>query len=75
MDASSTHTGIIKKVLDQRGFGFIIADTALGRDVYFKIKDIVGFPAIKSLPPDTKVTFKLTEYQSGFRATQVKSVQ
>jgi cold shock protein len=73
MDANTTHTGTIKKILDERGFGFIIPD-ALGRDVYFQVKDLVGFPAVKSLPDDTKVTFKLTEHQKGLRATQVKSV-
>jgi cold shock CspA family protein len=72
--ANDTHTGLIKKVLEQRGFGFIVADSALGRDVFFQVKDLVGFPAVKSLPAETRVSFRLVEHPNGFRATHVRAI-
>lgn len=73
---SQGNTGVIKKFFEESsnrsgGFGFIVADAALGRDVFFHITDVAGYPERKTVPVDAKVSYDLFEHPKGFRARKV----
>jgi len=62
------HTGIIKKVVRERGFGFI-SDTD-GREVFFHQSGLVGiqFDALKE---EQKVEFEIENSPKGPRAISI----
>ena len=62
------HTGIIKKVIRDRGFGFI-SDTD-GREIFFHQSSLSGI-TFESLNSDTKVTFDVENTPKGPRAINV----
>ena len=66
------HKGKIKKVVRDRGFGFI-ADTD-GREVFFHRSSIVETP-FESLTEDQDVEFDVETSDKGPRAQNVRVVQ
>ncbi|MFA5271294.1 MAG: cold shock domain-containing protein [Candidatus Omnitrophota bacterium] len=66
------HTGKIKKVIQERGFGFI-SDTD-GREVFFHQSGLVDvqFGALKE---EQKVEFEIEDSPKGPRAINVKIVK
>jgi len=62
------HTGKIKKVIRERGFGFI-SDTD-GREVFFHQNGLVGVQ-IDSLKEEQKVEFDIEDSPKGPRAINV----
>ncbi len=66
------HTGKIKKVVRERGFGFI-SDTD-GREVFFHQSSLVGttFDALKE---DQSVEFEIEDSPKGPRAVSVSVVK
>ena len=59
--------GTIKKVISERGFGFIAADD--GKEYFFH-RD--GFPEFDSVRGGEKVSFQVESSPKGPRANQVK---
>jgi CspA family cold shock protein len=62
------HTGTIKKVVRDRGFGFI-SDTD-GRELFFHQSSLVGV-AFDRLSGDEKVTFEVENSPKGPRAVNI----
>lgn len=65
------HTGKIKKLVKDRGFGFI-SDTD-GREVFFHHSGVVGVQ-MDSLNEDQEVTFDVQNSEKGPRAINIKVV-
>lgn len=65
------HTGKIKKLVRDRGFGFI-ADTD-GREVFFHSSSLVGME-FTALSEDQAVEFEVETSDKGPRAANVKAV-
>ena len=66
------HTGTIKKLVRDRGFGFI-SDTD-GREVFFHQSSIIG-SSFDALSGDEKVQFEIENSAKGPRAVNVSIVQ
>ncbi|MFH0826581.1 MAG: cold shock domain-containing protein [Candidatus Omnitrophota bacterium] len=66
------HTGKIKKVVRERGFGFI-SDTD-GREVFFHQSGLVDTP-FDSLKEEQKVEFEIENSPKGPRAINVHVLQ
>jgi len=66
------HTGKIKKIVSERGFGFI-NDTD-GREVFFHQSGLVG-AQFSDLNEDTQVEFEIEESPKGPRAVNVHVVK
>ena len=66
------HTGRIKKLIRERGFGFI-SDTD-GREVFFHQSGLVG-TAFDALKGDENVQFEVEKTDKGPRAVNVSVVQ
>jgi CspA family cold shock protein len=66
------HTGKIKKVVRERGFGFI-SDTD-GRELFFHQSSIMD-AQFDSLKEDQEVEFEVEKSPKGPRAVNVKIVQ
>ncbi|MCG8430975.1 MAG: cold shock domain-containing protein [Candidatus Omnitrophica bacterium] len=66
------HTGTIKKLVRDRGFGFI-SDTD-GREVFFHQSSIIG-SSFDALTGDEKVQFEIENSAKGPRAVNVSIVQ
>lgn len=66
------HTGTIKKLVRERGFGFI-SDTD-GREVFFHQSSIVG-ATFDSLQGNEKVEFEIEKSPKGPRAVNVQIAQ
>jgi CspA family cold shock protein len=66
------HTGKIKKVISDRGFGFI-SDTD-GREVFFHKGALVDV-AFESLAPGQAVTFEVEQSEKGPRAVDMRLAQ
>ena len=66
------HTGTIKKLIRERGFGFISATD--GREVFFHQSSLVGtsFDALKG---DESVEFEVEKTDKGPRAVKVSIVK
>ena len=65
---TTMHTGKIKKVVRERGFGFI-NDTD-GREVFFHQSSLVGI-TIDALTGDEEVSFEVEDSPKGPRAVNV----
>lgn len=65
------HTGKIKKIVRERGFGFI-SDTD-GQEVFFHQSGIVG-EDLSALSEDQEVEFQVENSAKGPRATDVKAI-
>ncbi|MDD5432232.1 MAG: cold shock domain-containing protein [Candidatus Omnitrophica bacterium] len=65
------HTGKIKKVVLDRGFGFI-SDTD-GREVFFHKSSLIG-EKFENLTEETKVEFEIEKSDKGPRAIDIKVV-
>jgi len=65
------HTGKIKKIISDRGFGFI-SDTD-GREVFFHQNAVADaqFPALKE---NTRVEFDIEDSPKGPRAINVRAI-
>jgi CspA family cold shock protein len=59
--------GVIKKIVVDRGFGFIKGDD--GKDVFFHLSGCTT--SFDSLKPDDRVTFNVTQGPKGPRAEKV----
>ena len=68
----TVHTGKIKKLVKERGFGFI-SDTD-GRELFFHSSGLVG-TTFESLRGDESVTFEIESSEKGPRATQINVTQ
>jgi CspA family cold shock protein len=66
------HTGTIKKVVSERGFGFI-SDTD-GREVFFHQSSVVDVQ-FDALNEQQKVEFDIEDSPKGPRAVNVRVVQ
>jgi cold shock protein len=66
------HTGKIKKLVQERGFGFI-SDTD-GREVFFHKSSIID-AQFESLSEEQTVEFEVEKSPKGPRAINVKPVQ
>ncbi|MFC1589907.1 cold-shock protein [Candidatus Omnitrophota bacterium] len=66
------HSGVIKKLVQDRGFGFI-AD-ADGKEVFFHQTNLVG-AAFNTLTEGQKVEFDVENSDKGPRAVNVNVVQ
>ncbi|WP_207260418.1 cold shock domain-containing protein [Desulfovibrio sp. Huiquan2017] len=66
------HTGEVTWFNEQKGFGFITGED--GRDVFVHYTEIVrdGF---QTLEPGEKVTFILTDEETGPKAVEVRPVE
>ena len=62
------HTGKIKKLVRERGFGFI-SDTD-GRELFFHSSGLVGV-SFDSLQEGAEVTFEVESSEKGPRATSI----
>lgn len=65
------HTGTIKKLIRERGFGFI--SDINGREVFFHQSSLVEI-AFDALKGDEKVEFEVEKSDKGPRAINVKVV-
>ena len=65
-------TGRIKKILRDKGFGFIRG--ANERDVFFHADDVVGARAFADLRPGDAVQFQPVASERGPRAGNVEAV-
>ena len=65
------HSGVIKKLVRDRGFGFI-SDTD-GREVFFHQSSLVGIE-FNALSGDEKVQFEIENTPKGPRAVNVTKV-
>jgi len=65
------HSGVIKKLVRDRGFGFI-SDTD-GREVFFHQSSLVGIE-FNALNGDEKVQFEIEDTPKGPRAVNVTKV-
>lgn len=63
------HTGKIKKIIRDRGFGFISAMD--GREIFFHQNDLVGI-AFDALKQDQEVEFDVEKADKGPRALNIK---
>lgn len=63
------HTGKVKKIVNERGFGFI-TDTD-GREVFFHQNGLVG-SQFSDLNQDTQVEFDIENSPKGPRAVNVR---
>lgn len=64
---AETATGVVSRIVDERGFGFI--DVYDGRDAFFHISSLVG---TESLPPvGTTVSCELIQTEKGLQAQNV----
>lgn len=66
------HTGTIKKIVRDRGFGFISATD--GREIFFHRSSLVETP-FDSLKEDQKVEFEVEKSEKGPHATSIRLVQ
>lgn len=66
------HTGRIKKIIRERGFGFI-SDTD-GREVFFHQSGLVGID-FNTLKEDEEVEFEVEKSAKGPRAINVKPIR
>jgi cold shock CspA family protein len=75
-------TGTVKFFLSVRGYGFIVPDEG-GKDVFFHMKALSGFPRIKGfvqrddrweIDPETRVSFVIVEHEKGIRAMDVVKI-
>ena len=64
--------GKVKWFSNQKGYGFITADT--GKDVFVHFKSIVG-DGYKTLNENDKVEFDVEQGQKGLQAVNVKVVK
>ena len=64
-------TGTIKKVVSDRGFGFITADD--GKDYFFHRNSLTASLDFDRLNGDEKVQFEIEQSPKGPRATNVQS--
>jgi CspA family cold shock protein len=64
-------TGKVKRLVQERGFGFITADD--GREVFFHRSGVEG-TAFEMLHEGQRVSFEVERGQKGPRATHVKVV-
>lgn len=65
------HTGKIKKLVSERGFGFISDND--GRDVFFHQSSLIDVD-LNSLQEDQKVEFEVEKSAKGPRAINVRVV-
>ena len=63
------HTGKIKKIVRDRGFGFI--DATDGREIFFHRSSVVE-TAFESLVEDQKVEFDVEKSDKGPRAQNIR---
>jgi cold shock protein len=63
-------TGIIKKLVSERGFGFIAADD--GKEYFFHRSGIDGLVSFDTLVGGEKVTFQIEPSPKGPRANRVR---
>ena len=66
------HTGKIKKLVKERGFGFISDND--GRELFFHSSGLVG-TSFESLRGDEQVSFEIETSEKGPRATKINVVQ
>lgn len=66
------HTGTIKKIIRDKGFGFI-SDTD-GRDIFFHESSVINTPFIQ-LSEEQKVEFEVEKSPKGPRAINVHIAQ
>jgi CspA family cold shock protein len=64
-------TGIVKKVVSERGFGFITADD--GKDYFFHRSALAQSLDFDRLAGGEKVEFEIEQDPKGARATNVQS--
>ena len=64
-------TGIVKKMVSDRGFGFITAED--GRDYFFHRTALAPSLDFDRLVADAKVVFEIESSPKGPRATNVRS--
>lgn len=65
------HTGKIKKVVRDKGFGFINATD--GREVFFHMQSLIGIP-FSDLKEDQSVEFEVEKSPKGPRALNVRAI-
>ncbi len=63
--------GTIKRVISQRGFGFILAED--GKEIFFHESGLVE-PIFRDLRGGEAVEFEVTQHWRGPRATRVRLV-
>ncbi len=63
-------TGTVKKVISERGFGFIAAED--GKEYFFHRDNTDGFDSLRG---GEKVTFEVESNPKGPRATQVRQAE
>jgi cold shock protein len=66
------HTGKIKKLVKERGFGFISDND--GRELFFHSSGLIG-ATFESLRGDEQVSFEIETSEKGPRATKISVVQ
>jgi CspA family cold shock protein len=64
-------TGTIKKLVSDRGFGFISTTENAGKDLFFHSKDLVGVE-FDSLKEGDAVSFETAESEKGMNAVNVQ---
>jgi cold shock protein len=67
------HTGKIKKLVRDRGFGFI--DDTDGREIFFHQSSLTGGAVFTELQEDRKVEFDVEKSDKGPRAINIHMIE
>lgn len=65
-------TGKVKRLVQERGFGFIAADD--GREIFFHRSGVEG-TTFEALREGQRVSFEVEQAQKGPRATRVRQAE
>lgn len=72
-EAPAIITGIIARIVEEKGFGFIKVKT-LSRDVFFHARDLDNIP-FEQLQKGDKVQFEVYQSEKGYNAQHIEYVQ
>lgn len=70
--APAVMTGIIARIVEDKGFGFIKVKT-LSRDVFFHARDLINIP-FEQLQKGDKLQFEVYQSEKGYNAQQIEFV-
>lgn len=66
--------GKIKKLVMDKGFGFIANETDKGQDIFFHASGVEGDSTFDELQEGQEVTYEMSSGDKGPRAVQVEAV-